>query len=79
MARLCEINNIGCRMGANVGSRLLAAHALHVAASLPNIDFACELAEFERLQNDPYEGLEVVDGELIVSDEIGTGVRRRAK
>lgn len=78
MARLCEINNIGCRMGANVGSRLLAAHALHVAAALPNIDFACELAEFERLQNDPYEGIEVVDGELTVPDEIGTGVRRRA-
>ena len=78
MARMCEINNIGCRLGANVGSRLLAAHALHVACSLPNIDFACELAEFERLQNDPYEGLEVVDGELTVPDEIGTGVRRRA-
>lgn len=78
MARLCEINNLGCRMGANVGSRLLAAHALHVAAALPNIDFACELAEFERLQNDPYEGIEVVDGMLSVPDEIGTGVRRRA-
>ena len=78
MARLCAINNLGCRMGANVGSRLLAAHALHVAAAIPNIDFACELAEFERLQNDPYEGIEVKDGELIVPDEIGTGVRRRA-
>lgn len=78
MARLCGINNLGCRMGANVGSRLLAAHALHVACAIPNIDFACELAEFERLQNDPYEGLEVVDGELIVSDDIGTGVRRHA-
>lgn len=77
MARMCEIAGLGCRLGANVGSRLLAAHALHVAAALPNIDFACELAEFERLQNDPYEGIEVVDGELTVPDEIGTGVRRR--
>lgn len=77
MARMCDIAGLGCRLGANVGSRLLAAHALHVAAALPNIDFACELAEFERLQNDPFEGIEVNNGELVVPDEIGTGVRRR--
>jgi len=77
MARMCDIAGLGCRLGANVGSRLLAAHALHVASALPNMDFACELAEFERLQNDPYEGIEVQDGELVVPDEIGTGVRRR--
>jgi L-alanine-DL-glutamate epimerase-like enolase superfamily enzyme len=78
MSRICEAAGLQYRLGANVGSRLLAAHALHVAAALPNVHFACELAEFERLQNDPYEGLEVIDGEIHVSDEIGTGVRRRA-
>ncbi len=78
MARMCEAAGLRYRLGANVGSRLLAAHGLHVAVALPNAHFACELAEFERLQNDPYEGLEVIDGEIHVSDEIGTGVRRRA-
>lgn len=77
MARLCEINHLGCRMGATVGSQLLAAHALHLTASLPNMDYACELAEFEHLTNDPFEGLTVEDGDLIVPDASGSGVRRR--
>lgn len=76
MARMCMIGGIDCRVGANVGGQLLAAHALHVAASLPNLDHACELAEFERLQNDPFEGLNVVDGCITVPEDIGTGVRR---
>jgi L-alanine-DL-glutamate epimerase-like enolase superfamily enzyme len=75
-ARICEAAHLGCRMGATVGSQLLAAHALHVVAALPNIDYACELAEFDHLTNDPYEGLKVVDGEIRVPDEIGSGVRR---
>jgi L-alanine-DL-glutamate epimerase-like enolase superfamily enzyme len=63
---------------ANVGSRLLTAQAVHVAAVLPNLQYASELAEFERLRDDPYEGLTIVDGEILVPDEIGSGVRRRS-
>lgn len=77
MARLCEINHLGCRTGATVGSQLLAAHALHLTASLPNLDYACELAEFEHLQGDPFEGLAVSDGFIEVPEEVGSGVRRR--
>ena len=78
MAHICAAGGLSCRLGANVGTRLLTAHAVHVGAVLPNLDHACELAEFERLGNDPYEGLTVVDGEIIVPDEVGSGVRRRA-
>ncbi|HEY9281449.1 MAG TPA: enolase C-terminal domain-like protein [Eoetvoesiella sp.] len=76
-ARICEVAHLGCRMGANVGSQLLASHALHLAVTLPNLTYASELAEFEKLLNDPFEGLTVRDGYLYVPDEIGVGVRRK--
>ena len=77
-ARICEAAKLGCRMGATVGSRLLAAHAAHLVASLPHLTFPCELAEFEHLMNDPFEGLQVKDGMLLVPDDIGPGVSLRA-
>ncbi|MGI4812822.1 MAG: mandelate racemase/muconate lactonizing enzyme family protein [Janthinobacterium lividum] len=75
-ARICEVAHLGCRMGANVGSQLLAAHALHLAVSLPNLTYACELAEFQKLLNDPFTGLEVKDGYLYLPDGPGVGVHR---
>ena len=78
-ARICEVAHLGCRMGANVGSQLLAAHALHLAVSLPNLTYACELAEFQKLMNDPFEGLVVEDGYLYVPQGVGVGVRRVAR
>ena len=76
-ARICEAAKLGCRMGATVGSRLLTAHAVHLVASLPHLTFPCELAEFEHLMNDPFEGLEVKDGVIKVPEGIGSGVRLR--
>ena len=43
-ARLCEAAHIKHRLGAAVGSRLLAAQGLHLACALPGVDYACELA-----------------------------------
>lgn len=77
MANICAAAGLSCRLGANVGTRLLTAHAVHVGAALANLDYACELAEFERLADDPFEGLSIVDGDIVVPDEIGSGVRRR--
>ena len=77
-ARLCELANIKYRLGAAVGSRLLAAHALHLACALPGVDYACELGEFDRLLDDPFEGLEVDNGVLSLPGGVGTGVRLRA-
>lgn len=74
-AVLCKAGGIRCRVGASVGSRLLAAASLHFAAATPNIDYACELGEFDRLTGDPFTGLEVVDGCLTVPDGAGLGVR----
>ncbi|MCF3934584.1 hypothetical protein L1787_14340 [Acuticoccus sp. M5D2P5] len=76
MARMCEAGGLAYRMGANVGSQLLVAHALHVAVSLPLIDLPCELAEFVRLEGDPYRGIEIVDGAIAPPEGIGTGIER---
>ena len=73
-ARICEAGHIKYRLGAHVGTRLLNAHAIHLAAALPQMDYACELGEFSRMYDDPFAGIEVVDGQLAVPDRPGCGV-----
>jgi L-alanine-DL-glutamate epimerase-like enolase superfamily enzyme len=76
-ARICEAGGIRYRFGAAVGSRLLSATAMHLAAALPGVDYACELGEFDRLLDDPFEGIEIEDGHLTVTETIGAGVTLR--
>jgi L-alanine-DL-glutamate epimerase-like enolase superfamily enzyme len=78
-ARFCEAGHIRYRLGAAVGSRLLAAQALHLACALPGVDYACELAEFDRLLDDPFEGLETEDGVLKLPAGAGSGVHLISK
>jgi len=73
-ARICEAGKVKFRLGAHVGTRLVNAHALHLAAALPLVDYACELGEFSRMYNDPFTGIEVVDGVLAVPNGPGCGV-----
>ncbi|KIL36222.1 hypothetical protein SD71_09785 [Cohnella kolymensis] len=75
ISALCQAANISCRVGANVGSRLLNAYAMHFIAASPNISYACEVGEFERLLADPFEGLSVENGHLQVPEDVGIGVR----
>jgi L-alanine-DL-glutamate epimerase-like enolase superfamily enzyme len=74
-ARLCEAGHIKYRLGAAVGSRILSAQALHLACALPGVDYACELGEFDRLLDDPFEGLEVENGVLHLPQGPASGVR----
>ena len=72
-------NGISCfvvkyRLGAHVGTRLLNSHAVHLAAALPQVDYACELGEFTRMYDDPFRGLDVVDGQIAVPNAPGCGV-----
>ena len=78
-ARICEAGHVRYRMGAAVGSRLLSAHAMHMAACLPDVDYACELGEFARLLDDPFEGIEIENGRLNLPVGPGSGVHPRAK
>jgi L-alanine-DL-glutamate epimerase-like enolase superfamily enzyme len=73
-ARVCRDAGIRTRLGAHVGSQLLAAAALQSAVAIENIDYACELAEFERLDGDPFGGLSVKDGVVSLSADPGLGV-----
>jgi L-alanine-DL-glutamate epimerase-like enolase superfamily enzyme len=74
-ARLCEQAGVSYRMGAAVGSRLLSAHALHLACALPGVDYACELGEFARLLDDPFDGIEIENGVLHLTTGPGSGAR----
>ena len=76
-ARICEAGGVEYRMGAAVGSRLLSAQAMHLAAALPGIAYACELGEFARLQGDPFEGIEIENGRLKLPEGVGSGVSLR--
>jgi len=73
-ARICEAGHVRYRLGAHVGTRLGNAHAIHLAVALPGVDYACELGEFSRMFNDPFAGIEVVNGTLTVPDRIGCGI-----
>jgi L-alanine-DL-glutamate epimerase-like enolase superfamily enzyme len=73
-AQICEAGGVRYRMGAHVGPMLLAAHAMQLAAALPGIWYACELSEFDGLAEDPWEGLDLIDGVLHLSDAAGCGV-----
>jgi len=74
-AQICKTGNIRYRFGAHVGSRLLNAHAMQLASSLPDVWYASEFGEFARLLDDPFEGIDVVDGAIHLPNEIGAGVR----
>src|SRR5262249_3229829 len=63
-ARICEAGKVKYRLGAHVGTRLGNAHAIHLAAALPGVDYACELGELSRMFNEPLGGMGVVKGGL---------------
>lgn len=77
-ARICEAGGVRYRIGAHVGSRLLASCAVHMAATLPGIWYTCELTEFDRLLDDPFEELEVDNGIVRLPGTPGCGVTPKA-
>jgi L-alanine-DL-glutamate epimerase-like enolase superfamily enzyme len=54
-ARICEAGKVKYRLGAHVAQR--QAHAIHLAAALSGVDYACELGEFSHMFNDPFAGM----------------------
>ena len=77
-ARICEAGGVKYRFGAHTGPALLAAHASQLAAALPKVGYACEFTEFLGIEDDPWSGLTVKDGCLLVSEAPGCGVTPRA-
>jgi L-alanine-DL-glutamate epimerase-like enolase superfamily enzyme len=76
-AQICAAGNVRYRFGAHVGSRLLCAPAMQLAAALPEMWYACEFGEFARLLDDPFEGIEVEDGTIRLPGGIASGVGPR--
>ena len=74
-ARLCEAAHIKYRLGRRGRQPRASAQALHLACALPGVDYACELGEFDRLLDDPFEGLEVENGVLKLPAGPASGVR----
>jgi L-alanine-DL-glutamate epimerase-like enolase superfamily enzyme len=77
-AMICEAGGVKYRMGAHSGPRILAAHAAQLAAALPGIWYSSELTEFEGLIDDPWEGMQLDDGVLKITDAPGCGVTPKA-
>jgi L-alanine-DL-glutamate epimerase-like enolase superfamily enzyme len=72
-ARMCSKAGIQVRMGAHVGSQLLNAAAIHMAAVLDDLAEPSELAEFARMLDDPVTGLTISNGQMEVPSGTGFG------
>jgi L-alanine-DL-glutamate epimerase-like enolase superfamily enzyme len=72
--RMCAQAGLQVRMGAHVGSQLLNAAAVHLAAVVPDLAEPSELAEFDRLLDDPVTGLTITNGRLDIPPGAGYGV-----
>ena len=77
IAELCEANGIRCALSNTAGSVVGDAAALHLAASTPGISPLCELGEFEVVTGDPFFGVAVDKGTLVVPEGEGLGVNLR--
>jgi len=74
-ARICEASGLICHVGGTASSRLVDAAQAHFISATPGVVMPCEIGEFEALEGDLVEGLEVVDGTVRVPSGPGLGVR----
>jgi L-alanine-DL-glutamate epimerase-like enolase superfamily enzyme len=74
VASLCEAAGMEYLVGTTPGSRLVDAANLHLAVSLRDLTLPCEIAEFERMADDPCTGLDTADGFLSPPDRPGFGI-----
>lgn len=77
--RICEADEVGCRMGAAFGPALLQAMSLQAASVVRRLPHACELSEHLHLRDDPFTPLPVRDGRLALPPGPGCGVTYRAE
>jgi len=74
IAALLNANNCFCHIATTPGSQIMEAGQLHFAASTVNMFAGAELAEFAALQEDPGQGLEIINGTLKVPMGAGLGI-----
>ena len=70
----CQQLGLACHVGGTGSSQLVEAAQAHFISATPGIIVPSELAEFEELDGDLVEGLEVADGAVRVPTGAGLGV-----
>jgi L-alanine-DL-glutamate epimerase-like enolase superfamily enzyme len=71
----CQAVGLACHVGGTGTTRLVEAAQAHFISSTPGIIVPSEIAEFEELDGDLIDGLEVSGGAIRVPHEPGLGVR----
>jgi len=75
VVRACESADLACHVGGTGSTRLVEAAQAHFISATPAIIVPSEIAEFEELEGDLIEGLDVSAGAICVPDGPGLGVR----
>jgi L-alanine-DL-glutamate epimerase-like enolase superfamily enzyme len=73
-ARVCEAAGLICHVGGTASSGLVDAAQAHFISATPSVVTPSEIGEFEALDGDLVEGLEVIDGNIRVPTGPGLGV-----
>ena len=71
----CESAGLRCHVGGTGSTRLVEATQAHFISATPAIIVPSEIAEFEELDGDLVEGLDVTGGEIHLPKEPGLGVQ----
>jgi len=70
----CRTAGLACHVGGTGSTRLVEAAQAHFISATPGIMLPSEIAEFEELDGDLAEGLEVKNGAIEVPDAPGLGL-----
>ena len=76
--RICEAGGVDCRVGAAFGSVLLQAMQTQAASVVRSLPYGCELSEHLQLLDDPFTGMVVERGTVVVPEGPGCGVAQGA-
>ncbi len=74
MIHVARAHHLQVMIGCMIGSSLAITAAAHLT---PLVDYA-DLDDHLLIDNDPYEGVRVVNGKLMLPDRPGLGVQSRA-
>jgi len=74
VVKACEAAGLACHVGGTGSTRLVESAQVHFISATPGIIVPAEVAEFEELEGDLVDGLEVANGAIRVPPGPGLGV-----
>ena len=78
VVKACEEVGLACHVGGTGSTRLVEAAQVHFISATPGIIVPSEVAEFDELDGDLVDGLDVVNGAIRVPDGPGLGVHLKS-